>query len=161
MSLDIYLKGKVVLPVEKSTGIFIRRGGKNEEISEEEWYSLNPATHPLKLTKEEDIIEYTDVLFHANITHNLNVMAGKVHIVSDVLSLYGYLWRPSELGVITAEELIQPLTQGYLELIKYPSKYKEFDPENGWGNYDSLVSFVKDYLIACLNNPESIIEISK
>jgi len=51
-----------------------------------------------------DISLMTSV-YSANITHNLNEMAGAAGI-------YKYLWRPEEVGIYYAENLIDPFTKG-------------------------------------------------
>lgn len=87
-------------------------------------------------------------IFSGNITHNLNKMAMEAGI-------YQALWRPEEIDVTKAEQLI-PLLQTGLEALKSdPDRFKEFNPENGWGDYDGLVQFVEEYLKACQENPDA------
>ena len=93
-------------------------------------------------------------VFTANITHNLNVMA-------DHAGVYKYLWRPDELGITKAYQLIPHLEKGLRELQENPEKYKEYDSPNGWGKYENLILFVMNYLEACKLNPEGIIEVSR
>ena len=93
-------------------------------------------------------------VFDGNITHNLGKMAEKAGI-------YWHLWRPEELGITEASELIEPLRAGLKVLREKPEWYKTFTPENGWGNYEGLVRFVEDYLKACENDPEATIEVSR
>ena len=98
---------------------------------------------------------YEDVCdFDYNITHNLSTMAGKAGI-------YQHLWRPEELGISKASELIDPLTVGLADLKGRPDYFKEFNPPNGWGNYDNLVAFVEKYLEACMVSPNAEIGTSK
>lgn len=89
-----------------------------------------------------------------NITHNLNTMAGEA-------GLYECLWRPDEHGYTTARQLIRPLIDGLDLLLKDPDKYKAFNPANGWGNYETLVSFVAHYLAACVEWPDAEIRVSR
>ena len=89
----------------------------------------------------------TDV-YTANITHNLNKMAEEAGI-------YEVLWRPEELGIRRAFELIDPLTVGLEKLKADPERFKQFNALNGWGDYDSLVDFVETYLEACKANPDA------
>ncbi len=89
----------------------------------------------------------TDV-FTSNITHNLNTMA-------DTAGLYAALWRPEEIGVKTAEELIPFLEDGLEALRANPKYYKQFNPESGCGSYEGLVRFVEEYLQACRENPDA------
>jgi hypothetical protein len=92
--------------------------------------------------------------YWSNITHNLGQMAEKA-------GLYKYLWRPEEVNISTAKELIPRLTNGLEELLKHPDYYKKFNPDNGWGDYDGLVKFVTDYLTACVCHPDAIVRASR
>lgn len=93
-------------------------------------------------------------IFSENITHNLGKMAGAA-------GLYEALWRPEEIGITKAAQLIPILSEGYARLIKDPEEFKKLNPANGWGSYDGLVSFVRHYLDACINNPDADIEVSR
>ena len=95
----------------------------------------------------------TEVYWH-NITHNLGPMAKEAGI-------YQHLWRPEELGITTAQELIEPLTEGLAKLKADPKHYSEFNAANGWGLYEHFVPFVEDYLRACKENPDAEIEVSR
>lgn len=87
-------------------------------------------------------------VYSANITHNLNLMAAEA-------GLYEALWRPEEIGVVHARDLIEKLTTGLHLLQSEPSRFIPFNPENGWGDYRSLCLFVRDYLEACVENPDA------
>ena len=87
-------------------------------------------------------------VYSANITHNLGAMAKEAGI-------YMHLWRPDEIGITKARELIVPLREGLAKLEADPAHFFTFNPPNGWGRYENLVSFVRDYLAACEENPES------
>lgn len=95
-----------------------------------------------------------EIVFERNITHNLNTMAGDAGI-------YKHLWRPEELNITTASQLIEPLTMGLKTLKEQPERFKKFNPKNGWGDYDGLVKFVSSYLEACKENPNCEIYISR
>jgi hypothetical protein len=93
-------------------------------------------------------------VFSRNITHNLNAMAKQAE-------LYQPLWRPEEIGIAKAVELIPALETGLKSLRENPAHFKTYNPENGWGNYDILVQFVTAYLEACQAHPDCIIDISR
>lgn len=149
MSLDIYLSVKEPITKKGSSGIFVRENGQTIEITEEEWYTRNPDKEPIKVQTEE---ETTTEVYSANITHNLNTMAENAGI-------YKHLWRPEELNITKASELIEPLREGLHELKTNPEKYKKFNPDNGWGSYDGLVKFVENYLNACYEYPNADVEV--
>jgi hypothetical protein len=93
-------------------------------------------------------------VFQANITHNLGHMAKEAGI-------YMHLWRPEELNITTAKELIAPLQEGLNKLLLEPERFKQFDPPNKWGSYETLIKFVSDYLAACESSPNAIVKVSR
>jgi hypothetical protein len=104
-----------------------------------------------------DVTLYTMVdgnkvdIYSANITHNLNEMA-------DVAGIYDHLWRPDEIGITTAKELIEPLKAGLKKLKRSPAKYKKYNSSNGWGLYENFVPFVEKYLEHCEKFPSALVE---
>lgn len=92
--------------------------------------------------------------YTSNITHNLGKMAAGAGI-------YVHLWRPEELGITKAEQLIKPLEEGLADLKARPEFFKKLDAPNGWGKYEHLVSFVADYLQSCKAHPEAEISVSR
>lgn len=96
----------------------------------------------------------TESVYSDNITHNLTTMAGAAN-------LYQALWRPEELGITLAHQLIPLLTVGLAALKQDPEKFKKFNPENGWGSYEHLVDFTESYLLACQKYPNLKIEVSR
>lgn len=95
-----------------------------------------------------------ECVFEANITHNLTLMAEKAGI-------YKHLWRPEEIDISKAKELIDPLTKGLDDMRARPEYYKKFDSPNGWGLYKHFVPWLQNYLNACKEFPNAIIEISR
>ena len=85
---------------------------------------------------------------HKNITHNLGEMA-------EVLGIYKLLWRPEELFISEARELIEPLKEAIEKMEKYPARYKKHDSENGWGTYENFLPWLKEFLRDCEVNPSA------
>lgn len=98
--------------------------------------------------------ESTEEVYWANITHNLCGMA-------EVAGIYKHLWRPEEIGITKAGELIGPLTAGLIELKSKPEHYKQFNPKNGWGDYAGFIDWVERYLAACKECPDGQISVSR
>ena len=94
------------------------------------------------------------VVWDRNITHNLGKMA-------DEAGIYYHLWRPEEIGIFSAWQLIQPLREALRVLREDPERFKKFNPENGWGTYEKLVEFVEKYLLACEENPKADVKASR
>lgn len=150
MSLDLYINSKK--PVKhKGTGVFVRKDGQTVELTLEECKALYPG---LDFT-EQECEDHT--LWHGNITHNLGKMA-KAVVVRDNCkntrhSLYQLLWRPEETRLLGSNneltrEYVYCIAKALKMLQKSPNKYKKYNPENGWGSYEQLVSFVKDFVQA-------------
>lgn len=93
-------------------------------------------------------------VFESNITHNLNKMAEEAGI-------YKHLWRPEEIDITKAEQLIEPLEKGLVLLKSDPERFKKFDAPNGWGLYEHLVGFVEEYLKACKKYPDADVSVSR
>lgn len=139
MSLDVYLESdEPFTPPAHQSGIFIRHEGRTLQITRDQWDFLNPGREPAVVEMSEE----TDTLFHANITHNLGKMA-------EVAGIYQTLWRPDEIGITQAAQLVSPLAAGLGKLISDPEGYRRLNPSNGWGNYEGLLDFVSRYLAAC------------
>ena len=95
-------------------------------------------------------------VYSRNITHNLACMA-------EAAGIYKALWRPEEMEppISVAKDLIPILRVGLDKLISNPDKYRKHNPPNGWGTYESLLSFVTSYLGACQDNPDAAIEVCR
>lgn len=92
-------------------------------------------------------------VFSVNITHNLGKMAKEAGI-------YYALWRPDEINVVYAKEIIPVLIRGLEKLRDTPDKFKQLDAENGWGKYEHFVPFVEEVLTACKDYPDAKIRTS-
>jgi hypothetical protein len=99
-------------------------------------------------------------VYDNNITHNLSKMASEVKL-SNGLSLYDVLWRPDEHELELAEDIAELLDEGWNILLSEPDRFRQLNPENGWGNYDSLCRFVYEYRNACWNEPDATIEVCR
>lgn len=94
------------------------------------------------------------IVYEANITHNLGRMA-------EAAGIYKHLWRPEEIDITTAGQLIAPLTAGLARLEADPMQFKQYDAANGWGLYEHFVPFVRKYLAACIENPNATVRVSR
>lgn len=98
--------------------------------------------------------ETGEYLYETNITHNLNKMAQEAGI-------YEILWRPDEIGITKASQIIEPLSEGVAKLACNKSHYQKFDAENGWGLWEHFLPFCANYLQACKDFPDAIVEVSR
>ena len=150
MSLDVYLTMENVKLDLSGSGIFVRENGQTKEITREEWNRRFPDREPVVVKVEDDDAD-TEV-YTANITHNLTKMASEAGI-------YQHLWRPDEIDVKKAKDLIEPLKDGLALLQSDPERFKVFNPLNGWGYYEGFVRFVGGYLTACYWFPEADVSV--
>lgn len=146
MSLDVYLRAPGIQNIAEA--IFVREDGAIRELTRAEWDARYPDREPIYAERGEDEV------YSRNITHNLNEMAVEAGI-------YEPLWRPDQIGIKTAKDLIEPLRKGLALLRSDPERFKKFNPENGWGNYEGLVDFVQEYLKACEENPDAEVSVSR
>ena len=116
----------------------------------------------------------TTELFSSNITHNLWTMAGKA-------GMYEALWRPHRLiewynipekdydaeyefekqQKIKASFIIPYLEKWLKDMKKRRKYYEKFNSSNGWGMYEHFIPWIEEYLEACKQFPNSIINISR
>jgi hypothetical protein len=93
-------------------------------------------------------------VFDANITHNLGEMAEEAGI-------YQHLWRPDEIGITKASQLIEPLRAGLALMRSDPARFKKHDASNGWGTYTNFVPWIAKYLAACEKYPNAEVSVSR
>ena len=152
MSLDVYLTADFpALAPQGGSGIFVRRNGQTVEMTRDEWDRAFPGQEPVVVTAEADV---DAGVYSANITHNLGKMA-------DAAGIYKALWRPEEIGITKASELVTPLTEGLAKLKADPAHFEQFNASNGWGMYEHFVPFVEQYLEACKSHPNATVSVSR
>ena len=88
------------------------------------------------------------------ITHNMTAMA-------EAAGLYECMWRPDEMCITLASQMIHPLRCGIAVLKREKKNLEKLNPENGWGSYDILLSVAQRYLAACEKNPNAEVEVSR
>lgn len=99
------------------------------------------------------IVRSTTV-YDANITHNLNLMAEEAGI-------YQHVWRPEEIGITKAAQLIDPLKSGIARLEAEPERFRKLEPDNRWGTYNNFLPWLRRYLEACEANPDADVSVSR
>lgn len=108
----------------------------------------------LSYDKGTTYTEQDEQVYWANITHNLGEMARKAGI-------YKALWRPEEINAVKAQDITKILEDGLTDLKKRKQYFEQFNSPNGWGMYEHFVPFVEEYLNACKEYPEALIEVSR
>ncbi len=150
MSLDVFLRTPGEFRVSEPS-VFVRADGATRELTRDEFARQFPGREPVMALLEPN---ETEEVYSANITHNLNRMA-------DAAGIYKALWRPDEIGISKASQLIDPLRAGLQRLVETPSEFIQLNPQNGWGTYEGLVAFVGAYLKACEESPDADVSVSR
>lgn len=83
-------------------------------------------------------------VFELNISHCYRPIAAKAGIDQ-------YIWRPFELGINKAGQLIEPLRIGLALLETVPAQFETFPREH----FNHFVGQVRTYLEACKANPDA------
>ena len=86
-----------------------------------------------------------------NITHN----------VSPMWKLAGVYDALYESEGLIAKEVLSTLQEGVARMVLNPEEYKKLNPTNGWGCYESALEFLIDFQSAIVNNPDTMIHVSR
>lgn len=81
--------------------------------------------------------------------------------MADKAGIYKCLWRPEEIGIKKAEQMIETLKEGLKKLKDSPSEYEKYNSPNGWGLYENFVPFVEEVLRACEENPDADVDANR
>jgi hypothetical protein len=93
-------------------------------------------------------------LYTANITHNLNTMADKAGI-------YELVWRPEEVGIVVASQLIEPLRKGIEVLESDPEFFEAFEPPNKWGYLRAIPAVAARLPCRVRAYPDALVQVSR
>ena len=149
MSLDISIKANIPV-VKNGTGIFIRENGKTKELTIEE-----ANANGFYVNDNQYVSEYA---WTGNITHNLGKMASNVTPDGKPYTLYSLLWGGKYKS---CRDLISKLHACILYMLMNKEELKKYNPPNGWGTYEQLLEFTKEFQMACIDNKDCKIEIDK
>lgn len=103
----------------------------------------------ISLEKEKLMVDTIDV---GNYTYNVMPMYEKA---LGVQSLTEFLQGKK------VSEVIQPLMKGIREMEAHPEEYKKLNPENGWGNYEGALNFLKTIVSKCVLKSDYTIKVNQ
>ena len=89
-----------------------------------------------------------DVIFRSTITRESSSLAGATGV-------YNHLWHADRIGVDTADQMIEPLTQALDILAK---RDDQFIHMNGFVVYTCFCEFIERYLEAATDAPTANVE---
>lgn len=146
MSLDVYL----INSLEEK----LSEWKEKKQASLKEAGSMIGLIPIIKQYYDDRIPAEQEELYWANITHNLSAMA-------DQCGIYKHLWRPEEIDIKKASQLIEPLKEAVIKLKENPDQYKLLNPKNKWGSYEGFLLFVEAYLKACIDFPNASVRTTR
>lgn len=146
MSLDVYLDLDQPQRVKREAVAYVRENGRTVAMTPEDYAAAYG--HEAHIVEPDENVEESTRVWDGNITHNLNRMA-------KAAGIYEAMWRPEEIQIERAVQVLPLLRAGLAQLEAEPDKFKAFNPPNGWGDYDGLVEFVRDYIKACERWPDA------
>ena len=126
----------------------------------------------VSIVKTNDKGECLDTIWWGNVTHNMNMMADHVPIkysdeegmVSFMGSLYDVVWNLKEIGdgyFVDTTNMGKALSLGICYMIEHRLELLQYNPRNGFGDFNAFLIFLIDYKNNCEDNPGCRIEISK
>jgi hypothetical protein len=90
-----------------------------------------------------------------NMTSNVNPMYHAAGVgLGDPDFWIGYLDKK------TAVEVLDKVRPVYAYMLTHTDEMKALEPENGWGDYESALRFLKEIIATCLDHPECFVEVS-
>jgi len=110
MSLDVYLHAIARRLIRKPAAESLSEEWRDGRNFARGMGALFPGQEPVVLTAEYGV---DTQVFHRNITHNLGKMA-------NAAGIYEALWRPEEIGITQAKQLIDPIMIGLESSVLIP-----------------------------------------
>ncbi|WP_442637939.1 hypothetical protein [Rossellomorea marisflavi] len=98
-----------------------------------------------------ELTQNEEVLFRANITHNLTRMWSEAGVYESLYKSEGK----------QAHTVLNALESGLGRLKSDPTHFNQFNAENSWGLYKHAVPWLEELVINFKNFPDAIIEIGK
>jgi hypothetical protein len=81
--------------------------------------------------------------------------------MAEEAGVYMACWRPEEIGITKAAQLIEPLRNGIALMKADPARFEKHNSPNGWGLYRNFLPWLEDYLAACEANPDADVSVDR
>ena len=112
--------------------------------------------------QEKDRSE-VEIESNLKITHNLNTILLEFDKINGgETNYYKVIWRPDELfacenGEVLVRDVLQHIPSIISGLVFHQTRLEQHLPENGYGNFEWLYSFLCNYLEECLLHQDKYI----
>ena len=97
-----------------------------------------------------------DVSFRRNVSN----MEGELYLNEsfNMTSNVGPMYRAAGLDVsaldkYTCKDVADTIIPRYEYMVAHPDEMRKLNPENGWGDYESALQFLKEILVTALTIP--------
>ena len=87
-------------------------------------------------------------IWDRNYTHNTNRM----------LRAAGFGFR--DIDGMSAADAVARIEDAIRELKANPDRYREMNPENGWGSYEGILDVLCEFAQACHEHPKTTVAVS-
>lgn len=81
--------------------------------------------------------------------------------MAEEAGIYQACWRPEEIGITKASQLIEPLREGIEKMKSDPARFEKHNSPNGWGLYKHFLPWLERYLEACESHPDANVSVSR
>lgn len=104
-----------------------------------------------------------EIEYNLKITHNLNkILLELDKIKGGETNYYEVIWRPDELfscenGEVLVKDVLHHIPSIISSLVFYQKRLEKYLPENGYGDFEWLYSFLCNYLKECLQHQDKYI----
>jgi hypothetical protein len=76
------------------------------------------------------------------------------------------MWREAGCDIAAcgghqAAQFAEGLAGAISAMEEEPEKYRQWEPENQWGTYETTLSFLRDLLDACRAYPRAVVRVSR
>jgi hypothetical protein len=96
-----------------------------------------------------------DNVFIGNYTYNCSGMLYKA-----LKKVSGKEISLNDMDGWKSAEVLENLIPAVAEMEANPDTYRKMNPENGWGDYDGWVSYLKSIIKACQEHPDWTLDVS-
>ena len=83
------------------------------------------------------------------------------NLLIESLGIYQHLWRPDELNITHARQLIAPLESALENLEFNKEKYRKHEPPGMCGKIELFIIFLKNLLESCKQHPNATISVCR
>ena len=117
------------------------------------------ADRAIALLNEHGMTKFTDEIEARHECGDVRVYEGSISSffteMAGAAGVYRQVWRPEELGIEKASQLIEPLRAGIYRMEDSQKKFRSLNGTEKWETSDRFRQFLSEYLRACEQHPDA------